>query len=223
MPIYSYLAIPIGYLLGAIPSAYIIGKLWGKTDMRTEGDGRISAAAVKKRMGVWAFLMVVTIDVSKGILAIVIAKLLVGSPVVDEFVGDMALSPLLITLATGFVAVIGHSWSPFISFHGGLGATVIYGVLAGMVFWPQELIALVIGGTTVLITRKSGFSTGVIIGALFIVLLLQKLFWSPNMSPLLIPYPIILILLMVAKRFQVNRTRGTKSHDLFEYWKDNGR
>ncbi len=222
MPFYSYLAIPIGYLLGAIPSAYIIGKLWGKTDIRTEGDGRISAAAVKKRMGIRAFLLVVTMDVSKGIVTIVIAKVLVGSPVVDEFVGDMALIPLLITLAAGFVAVIGHSWSPFINFQGGLGATVIYGVLAGMVFWPQELIALIIGGITVVGTRKSGFSTGVIIGALVIILLLQKLFWSPNMSPLLIPYPLILILLMVAKRFQVNRIRGKTSHDLFEYWKDNG-
>ncbi len=225
MPIYSYLAIPIGYLLGSIPSAYIIGRLIGKTDMRTEGDGRISAAAVKKRMGFWPFLLVVVMDVCKGVIAIVIARLLTLSPV--EFFGDFSrppllipLSPLLIVLATGFVTVIGHSWSPFIKFQGGLGATVIYGVLCGLMFFPQELLALVLGGIAVLVTRKSGLSTGVIIGTLVLILLLQKLLWSPEMSLLLVLYPIILIMLMVAKRFQVSKTRGIKEHDLFEYWKN---
>jgi glycerol-3-phosphate acyltransferase PlsY len=218
MTIYSFLAIPIGYLLGSIPSAYIIGRLIGKTDLRTEGDGRISAAAIKKRLGIFPFLLAVAMDVSKGILATIIAKQLINSPVVDE----LPIASLLIVLATGFVAVIGHSWSPFLKFQGGLGATVIYGVLAGILLFPQELIAMVVGGITIVITRKSGLSTAVIIGTLFIVLLIQKLTWSPNMSPLLIAYPLILILLMIAKRFQVKKTRGSTCHDLLEYWKNNG-
>jgi glycerol-3-phosphate acyltransferase PlsY len=217
MTIYSFLAIPIGYLLGSTPSAYIIGRLIGKTDLRTEGDGRISAAAIKKRLGLLPFLLVVVIDVSKGILATVIAKLLINSPTVD----DLTIVPLLIVLATGFVAVIGHSWSPFLKFQGGLGATVIYGVLGGILLYPQELIALVVGGITIITIRKSGFSTGVIIGTLFIILLVQKLVWTPQMSPLLVAYPLILILLMITKRFQINRTRGITRHDLFEYWKGN--
>jgi membrane protein implicated in regulation of membrane protease activity len=94
-------------------------------------------------------------------------------------------------------------------------------VLAGVSIFPQEITALVIGGITVLITRKSGFSTGIIIAALVIIFLLQKLFWSPEMSPILVAYPVILILIMMAKRFQLNKTRGTKSHDLLEYWKNN--
>jgi glycerol-3-phosphate acyltransferase PlsY len=215
MTIYSFLAIPIGYLLGSMPSAYIIGRLIGKIDLRTEGDGRISAAAIKKRLGVIPFLIVVVMDVCKGFLAVIIAKALVNSATVD----DLPLIPLLIVLGTGFVAVIGHSWSPFVKFQGGLGATVIYGTLAGAFLWPQELIALVIGGITVVITRKSGFSTGVIIIALVIVLLVQKLFWSPDMSPILIVYPLILILLMVVKRFQVRKTGDTKSTGLLDNWK----
>lgn len=219
MTIYSFLAIPIGYLLGSMPSAYIVGRLIGKTDIRMEGDGRISAAAVKKRLGVWPFLLVVVMDVCKGALATSIAKLLINSATVD----DLPIAPLSIVMATGFVAVIGHSWSPFLRFRGGLGATVIYGTLAGMLLWPQELIALVVGGIAVLITRKSGFSTAVIIITLSLILLLQKLIWSPDMSPILVVYPLILILLMVVKRSQVSKSRGTKCHDLFEYWKDNNK
>ena len=218
MELYSLLAIPIGYLFGSMPSAYIIGRLIGKTDMRTEGDGRISAAAVKKRVGFWPFILVVVMDVSKGVIAIVIARLFVNSSMLDEIVA-LAFTPLLIVLATGLVAVIGHSWSPFLGFRGGLGATVIYGVLAGISIFPQELTALIIGGITVLITRKSGFSTGIIIAVLVIIFILQKIFWSPEMSPVLVAYPVILILLMVAKRFQLNKTRGTKTHGLLEYWK----
>jgi glycerol-3-phosphate acyltransferase PlsY len=217
MTIYSFLAIPIGYLLGSIPSAYIIGRLIGKIDLRTEGDGRVSAAAVKKRLGLVPFLIVVVMDVCKGILAVVFAKLLVNSPTVH----DLALEPLTIVLATGFIAVVGHSWSPFIRFQGGLGATVIYGVLCGAVFWPQELIALVVGGITVVITRKSGFSTGVIIAVLVIVLLIQKIVWLPDMSLILVVYPVILIMIMVAKRFQVRKTSGAAPQGLFQSWKDN--
>jgi len=218
MELYSLLAIPIGYLFGSMPSAYIIGRLIGKTDMRTEGDGRISAAAVKKRVGFWPFILVVVMDVCKGIVAVVIARSLVHSSMFDDIVA-LPLAPLLVVLATGFVAVIGHSWSPFLGFRGGLGATVIYGVLGGVSIFPQEITALIIGGIAVLITRKSGFSTGIIIAALVIIFILQKLFWSPEMSLVLVAYPVILILLMVAKRFQLNKTRGTKTHDLLEYWK----
>ena len=221
--VYSYLAVPIGYLLGSIPSAYIVGRLIGKIDLRTEGDGRISAAAVKKRVGFWPFILVVVMDVCKGALAIVIARILTQSPV--EFFGEFSRPPLaipllslIIVLLTGLVTVIGHSWSPFIKFQGGLGATVIYGVLFGLMFFPQELTALVLGGITALITRKSGFSTGVIIAVLVVILLLQKLLWSPEMSFITVFYPIFLILLMMVKRFQVRKTRGIMKHDLFEYW-----
>lgn len=219
MTVHPFLAIPIGYLLGSIPSAYIVGRLIGHMDIRTEGDGRISAAAVKKRLGVWPFLLVVVMDVCKGMLATIIAKLFVNSPTVD----NLPIATLSIVMATGFVTVIGHSWSPFLKFQGGLGATVIYGTLAGILLWPQELIALLVGGISILITRKSGFSTGVIIVTLFLILLIQKLIWSPNMSLILVVYPLILILLMVIKRFQLTKTGGTKCQGLFEYWEDNNK
>jgi acyl phosphate:glycerol-3-phosphate acyltransferase len=207
----------MGYLLGSIPFSYLVARLFGKIDLREEGDGRISAAAVKKRMGLVPFLAVVVLDVCKGFAAVMIAKAMIGSTTVE----DLPLSSLLIILSTGFVAVIGHSWSPFIKFQGGLGATVIYGTLAGAFLWPQEIIALVIGAISILVTRKSGFSTGAVIIALVIVLLLQKIFWTPDMPLLIIFYPIILIVLMIVKRFQVRKRGDTKSTELLENWKEN--
>lgn len=178
------IAVILGYLLGSIPSAHIIGCLAGKVDVRKEGDGRISAAAVYRRLGVVSFLLVVVMDVGKGALAVLTARMLIES--------------VIAVLITGFAAVVGHNWSIFLKFKGGLGATAIYGVLAGLVLW-QFLIGAAIAAIPFLTTRKSGLSTAILIIAVSIVLLVQ------NSSLILVIYPLILILLMVLKRFQVSR------------------
>jgi glycerol-3-phosphate acyltransferase PlsY len=183
------IAVVLGYLLGSIPAAYIIGRLMGKIDVRQEGDGRISASAVHGKLGVLPFLLVVVMDVGEGVLAVLIAQLLTDS--------------LIVVLITGFVAVAGHNWSVFLKFKGGLGATTIWGVLVCLVWWQFLAVATVVF-ISFLITRKSGLSTAILIIALSIVLLVQYLF--QNAPLILAPYPLILILLMVLKRFQISRT-----------------
>ena len=182
------IAVILGYVIGSIPSAYIIGRLMGKIDVRQEGDGRISASAVHKRLGVVPFVLVVIMDVGEGVLAVLVAGMLTES--------------LLVVLIAGFAAVVGHNWSVFLKFKGGLGATTIYGVLVTLVWWQLLVVAAAAFILFLIMKRKkSGLSTAVLIIALSIVLFVQK-------SPLiLVIYPFILILLMVLKRFQVSRTR----------------
>lgn len=176
----------LGYLLGSIPSAYIVGRLIGKIDLRNQPDGRISASVVNKRLGVFPFLLVVAMDVGKGALAVVIAGLLSES--------------LIIVLLAGLAAVTGHNWSVFLKFKGGLGATVTYGVLVAIVWW-QVLVAAAIGGALYFTVKKSGLSTAILIIVLSGILLAQYLLGSGLL--ILIPYPAILILLMVLKRYQI--------------------
>jgi glycerol-3-phosphate acyltransferase PlsY len=181
-------AVVLGYLIGSIPSAYIIGRSMGKIDMRREGDGRISASAVHKRLGVVPFVLVVIMDVGEGASAVLIAQLLTDS--------------LIVVLIAGFMAVVGHNWSVFLKFKGGLGATTMYGALVALAWW-QVLLAAAIAFALFLIIRKSGLSTAVLIIILSIILFIQK-------SPLiLVVYSFILILLMVLKRFQISRIRPT--------------
>jgi glycerol-3-phosphate acyltransferase PlsY len=127
-----YLVIPLGYFIGSISGAYIICRLIGKFDIRIERDGRISAAEVYRKLGTRPFLYVVGIDVVKGLVSVTIAQLITQ---------NMSCS-LIIVLLTGFLTVIGHNWSIFLQFKGGLGATVMYGVLGGILFF-QTLIALI--------------------------------------------------------------------------------
>ena len=188
------IAIILGYIIGSIPSAYIIGRLMGKIDVRQEGDGRISAAAVHRKLGVVPFVLVVIMDVGAGVLAVLIAKMLTES--------------LIAVLIAGFASVVGHNWSVFLKFKGGLGATTIYGVLVSLVWW-QLLATAAIAFILFLIMKrkKSGLSTAILIIGLSVILLAQYLF--QGMPFILVIYPFILILLMVLKRFQVSRTCPT--------------
>jgi glycerol-3-phosphate acyltransferase PlsY len=189
------IAVVLGYLIGSIPSAYIIGRLVGKIDLRQEGDGRISAAAVHRKLGVVPFLVVVVMDVGVGVLSVLIAKMLTDTPL------DVFTDSQLAVLVAGFAAVAGHNWSVFLKFRGGLGATTMFGVLVTLVWWQFLVVAAAAFILFLIMKRKnSGLSTAVLIIGLSILLFVQK-------SPLiLVIYPFILVMLMLLKRFQISKT-----------------
>jgi acyl phosphate:glycerol-3-phosphate acyltransferase len=199
---YPILAIPLGYLLGSVSGSYIIGRYLGKFDIRTEPDGRVSAATIYRKLGRTAFLLAITIDVCKGLIAVLIAR----------YTSDSLPFSVPIVLATCFMAVAGHNWSWFLKFKGGLGATVTFGALGG-VFFYQELIAFVPGLLFLAFTKKSGISTGIIIGSLTLVLLIQKLTgwhtYPQDMTWYVILEPVFVICLMLAKKLQLKWERRT--------------
>ena len=73
------LVVVSGYLLGSIPSAYLIGRFWAKIDLRQEGDGHVSATAVYREVGRIAFILNLIVDAAKGVLAVYLATLLTDS------------------------------------------------------------------------------------------------------------------------------------------------
>jgi glycerol-3-phosphate acyltransferase PlsY len=169
----------------------------GKIDVRQEGDGRISAAAVHRKLGVVPFVLVVVMDVGEGVLTVLIARMLTKSLMPTE--------SLIVMMIAGFAAVVGHNWSVFLKFKGGMGATTIYGVLVALVWWQLLIVAAAAYIIFLIMKRKnSGLMTAILIIVLSIVLLVQSLFQN---EPLILAiYPFILILLMVLKRFQISRT-----------------
>lgn len=198
---YSFLAVPLAYLIGSFPSTLIIGRLVGSTDMRVEGDGKISAAAVYRNMGRIPYVIVVLMDIGKGALAVVAARALTDS------------MPLI--LVAGFFAVAGHCWSVFMKFQGGLGATAICGVLGTTVFWPL-VIGLAVGIVLLLISHKSNIATALVIAVTTIALLVQRFILHQNLEQpwFIVLYPLILISLMAIKHFQT-RNMPTNSASSF--------
>ena len=171
------LVLAIAYLLGSIPSAYIVGRLMKGLDIREVGDGRMGAAAAYRRVGLVGFLTVTFMDLSKGAAAVLLAQ-------------GLEL-PLPVVLLTALAVVAGHNWSIFLHFTGGKGALTIYGVLASLMFW-QFLIALALGGVSYFIAHRAGLSTAFVLGSLSLINLLTGSLILLVILPVLISAPMVL-------------------------------
>lgn len=102
----------IAFLIGAIPSGYIIGLLHGK-DIRNEGSGNIGATNVNRLLGKKAGILTLLLDIFKGIIAIEITK---NFSAHDN------------STFNGLAAIFGHCFSPFLKFKGGKGVATSLGV-----------------------------------------------------------------------------------------------
>lgn len=107
------LPILLGYLAGSVPFAYLLARLKG-IDVRIAGSGNVGAANVLRTTGPWRGVIVMSLDVAKGIGAVAIAHMLAGGTA-------------LIAL-TGAAAVVGHIYPVWLRFHGGKGVAVAAGV-----------------------------------------------------------------------------------------------
>lgn len=108
----------IGYLLGSIPFALVIGKVFYQTDIRRAGSGNLGGGNAGRVLGKKAGLSVMTLDVLKVTLAIYIASRMTG--------GEGIL------IAAGMAAAVGHCFPVFAGFKGGKAVATMYGFLFGM-------------------------------------------------------------------------------------------
>ncbi len=153
-------AIVIAYLLGAVPFAYIIGRLKKGVDIRDVGGGNAGALNTYRQIGpVWG-LSVLAADILKGVLAVFVARWL-GIPL--EWV-----------CVAGFAAVIGHNWPVFIKFRGGKGAATVLGVLVALT--PAETF---IAGAVVIALIGLTRNPRLALGAMVLIPLLNWLFDRP--------------------------------------------
>ena len=103
------LTIIIAYLIGSIPTGYIIVKLFTGQDIRKTGSGSTGATNVKRVMGKKWFFIVMLLDAFKGALPVLLAKIFA-----NVFV-SIGLLPVLAAVAV----ILGHSKSIFLKFSGG--------------------------------------------------------------------------------------------------------
>ncbi len=114
----SALAFVLSYLIGSIPTAYILVRWVKGIDIRTVGSGNVGATNTSRALGKKYAYLVFVIDVLKGVLPVlVIAPVLVLSP--DVFA----------RLVCGVCAILGHNFPIFLQFRGGKGVATTIGVL----------------------------------------------------------------------------------------------
>jgi glycerol-3-phosphate acyltransferase PlsY len=133
--IYILLEILVAYLLGSVPSAVWIGKLFYGIDVRQHGSGNAGATNVIRVMGYKAGIPVMLFDVFKGWLAV---QLAVWLPV-------PGLSPeimIYVRIGMGLAAVLGHVFPVYVGFKGGKGVGTIAGV--GISLFPLAILLVLI-------------------------------------------------------------------------------
>jgi glycerol-3-phosphate acyltransferase PlsY len=120
----------IGYLLGSIPSGYLVSKRWIKADVRQYGSGKTGATNVLRAAGGKAGALVMGLDLLKGVLAVVFAGLIVGGDYL--VVGGFGLGALVARVLAALAAVAGHIWPVFLKFKGGRGVAPFLGGLLAL-------------------------------------------------------------------------------------------
>ena len=147
------LAALVGYVLGAIPFGLLIGRLTRGIDLREYGSHRTGATNALRTLGLRAAAAVFVLDVLKGVVAVLLARLLFGSDPLVEWAAAVA----------GFAAIVGHNWSVFIGFSGGRGVATSTGGLAAMSPWSVVILAPIVIG---IMWRTRYVSLGSITGSL---------------------------------------------------------
>lgn len=162
------------YIIGSIPTGYIIVKLFTGQDIRTIGSGSTGATNVKRVMGKKWFFIVMLLDAFKGALPVILAYFLT-----TEF-REIGLLPVLAAV----FAIVGHSKSLFLKFTGGKSVASGVGTILAL-NWQAGLIIAVIWG---LITWVSKY---VSLGSIIALALAPVVMWFLNSPPAYIIYALI--------------------------------
>ena len=171
-------SIIIGYLLGSIPTAYILSRIRKGIDIRNVGSGNMGAANVMREIGTPEGIFVGLIDVAKGAGAILIAQIL-------------NISELWV-FGTGFGVLVGHNFPVFAGFRGGRGSATIIGIF--LVLAPRSiLVTLAIIAIPFFTTRK--FTAAILIG----FALLPLFVWLLEGSLALVRYVLAIDLFMLVR------------------------
>lgn len=147
------------YLLGAIPTGFIAGKLLRGVDVRELGSGSSGATNVLRSLGLKAGLAVFLIDLGKGAAAAALGQAVLGTPLAAE--------------AAGLSGMIGHNWPVYLRFRGGRGVTPFFGAML-VLSWPVALTGGAVAFAIIGLTRyvSLGSLLGTLVTAAIFALLL---------------------------------------------------
>ena len=208
-----FISLLIGYLLGSIPSGFIVGKFRG-IDIRQHGSGNIGATNVVRTLGRKWGVLVFVLDVLKGIVAVRLAMEVLPF---DLFMKQFATysNPAHFVwhpdpnwgILAGFGCFLGHCFPVWLGFKGGKGVAVGAGILVGLM-WKVTVIGLIFWGVTFKLTRY------VSLASLIAAVSLPIIVWALDRQATAIFWFSLVISLLAIWRHRTNIQRllaGTES------------
>jgi len=186
------------YLFGSIPWGYLLCRAVKKIDIREHGSGNIGATNVYRTAGGRLAAAVLLLDMSKGLLPVIIAKTLSMTP------------PAVV--AAGIASVAGHSFSIFLKGKGGKGVSTSFGVVIALFPIPALIALLIWAGV---ITATHYVSAGAIASSLslplFIHIFQRNLFLTSTGTA-------ICALILYTHRGNIKRLIGKKENRVKLPW-----
>lgn len=173
----------LGYLLGSIPTAYLVGRVVRGIDLRRYGSGTVSGTSVYYHVARPWVVVVGVCDIAKGALPTWLALRL-----------DLGLS---IAVLAGLAAIVGHNWPILLGFVGGRGLGTFLGVLLIIFPWGFSwlLIWLAVGR----------LAQATAVSALLGLVSLPYVMSLADQPPAVILAAVAMIVLTVLKRLEANR------------------
>ena len=189
----------ISYLLGSIPTGFLIGKYLKNIDLRLIGSGSTGATNVLRNVGKWPALFVFIIDVGKGLISVKIA----------QYYADQSLIEVL----AGISAISGHIWPIWLKGKGGKAVATGLGMFLAL-SWKVGLASL---GIFLIVLAKSKFvSLSSIAAAILLpIFMFFNLDNSSNLGNASHPYFVIslIVSLLVIWKHRTNINRLLKGEE----------
>ena len=199
----SILVVIVAYLIGSIPFGYLIVRHKVGDDIRESGSGGTGATNVSRRAGKAAGVFTLVLDALKGVLAIVVARLLIGE-------GEASVDWLI--AAAAVAAIAGHIFPVWLAFRGGKGVATGVGVFF-MLAPVAVLCAGIMFAVVARMTRYVSLASIVAAAIIPVFVLMDIVFIRPitDLRPLLTATVVGAMLIIFAHRGNIRRlAQGTE-------------
>lgn len=174
------------YLIGSIPFAYLYGKIFKKIDIREHGSGNVGATNVLRVLGTKAGIIVLLFDILKGFLPVLIISYYVS----------WASHILWLPVLTGVFAILGHSFTIFLSFKGGKGVATSAGVFLALS--PYSFLGALLLFIVVVYLSKY-VSLGSMVAAVFLVVTHLLSYNKITGNPYVLAFTLLLAFFIIIK------------------------
>lgn len=164
-----------GYLLGAVPTGVLVCRILRRPDVHHQGSGHTGGLNVSRAAGIWAGAVTAIVDALLGAAAVAGATWMAGNPF------DGAQSASWAATVAGVMAVIGHDWSVFIRFGGGIGLAKLSGAMLCLAPLPTlEALGILVPAWLILMRVLRIHRAR---ATILIMALMGPLLWALELSP----------------------------------------
>ncbi|MBI5416776.1 glycerol-3-phosphate 1-O-acyltransferase PlsY [Candidatus Poribacteria bacterium] len=184
----------LSYILGAIPTGYIVGYVYKGIDIREYGSKNIGFTNVLRVLGTVPAIIVLICDIAKGFLPVFLCKYILKNEATD-----------LIRIIIGIITIVGHNWTLFLNFNGGKGVNTSVGVWLA-ISYKVILIILFIWGVILYFTRYMSLSN--MIASVFLFIFILVFHQTPEVISLA-----VITMILVIYRHKSNIKRLLKGEE----------